>query len=46
MGLNEFAPVMIFLNGFAPVFDRWPGFQIGSVIWLIGGVDRWLGLGF
>ena len=28
-----------FLNGFAPVFDRWPGFQIS-------GVDRWPGLGF
>ena len=39
MGLNVFAPVMIFLNGFAPIFDRWPGFQIG-------GVDRWAGLGF
>ena len=46
MGLNGFAPVMIFLNGFAPVFDRWPGLQIGGVDWLIGGVDRWPGLGF
>ena len=46
MGLNGFAPVMIFLNGFAPVFDRWPGFQIDDVDWLIGGVDRWAGLGF
>ena len=35
-----------FLNGFAPVFDRWPGFQIGGVDWLIGGVDQWPGLGF
>ena len=42
-----------FLNGFAPVFDRWPGFQIGGVDWLIDGVDwlidgvdRWPGLGF
>ena len=44
---------MIFFNGFAPVFDRWPGFQIGGVDWLIDGVDwlidgvdRWPGLGF
>ena len=34
------------MNGFAPVFDQWPGFQIGNVDWLIGGVDRWPGLGF
>ena len=47
MGLNGFAPVMIFFfNGFASVFDRWLGFQIGGVDWLIGGVDRWPGLGF
>ena len=35
-----------FFNGFASVFDRWLGFQIGGVDWLIGGVDRWPGLGF
>ena len=34
------------LNGFALVFDRWLGFQIGGVDWLIGDVDRWPGLGF
>ena len=35
-----------FFNGFAPVFDWRPGFQIGGVDWLIDGVDRWPGLGF